>query len=153
MRGRGWLPLWVVVIALLLPTGASTQDNGRGRKWWKDAAFRQQLGLSDEQSSKIDAIYQSTVPQLREQYEASKAEDAQLRKLVDANGAEDAVAQQIDRMETAHCAVSRTRLLMLYKMRLVLTPDQRVKFRKVHDDWEKTRHKSAGGREHQDQGQ
>lgn len=151
MSGRGWRPLWVVAVValLLLPTGARTQDSGHSRsKWWKDNPFRQELGLTDEQSSKIDAIFQSTVPVLRQQYDTSKAEERQLQKLVDANESEDVVSRQIDKADESRCAFNKTRVLMLYKMRLVLSPEQRAKFRKVHDDWERQRRKSAGGHLH-----
>lgn len=149
MSARGWFPLSaafaLLAVLLLLPAGASTQDGGgHGRKWWKDASFRQQLGLSDDQSTRIDEIYQSTVPRLRDQYDESHAEEKQLQKLIAANEPESVVSTQIDKMEAAHCKASKTRLLMLYEMRMVLSPDQREKFRKVHDDWERSRRKSGG---------
>jgi Spy/CpxP family protein refolding chaperone len=151
MSARGRFPLSaalaLLAVVLLLPTGASTQGGDHGRKWWQDASFRQQLGLSDEQSTRIDEIYQSTVPRLREQYDASHAEEKQLQKLIDANEPEAVVSAQIDKMESAYCQARKTRLLMLYEMRMVLSPDQRERFHKVHDDWERA-HRKGGGHGH-----
>lgn len=147
MSARGWpvsTAFALLAVLLLLPTGASTQGGDHGRKWWKDATFRQQLGLSDDQSRKIDEIYQSTVPRLRDQYDASHAEEKQLQKLIEANEPESVVSAQIDKMEAAYCKARKTRLLMLYEMRMVLSPDQRKIFHKVHDDWERARRKKNG---------
>ncbi|MDE3155028.1 MAG: Spy/CpxP family protein refolding chaperone [Acidobacteriota bacterium] len=138
------MPLTLMLLWVLPASGAARQDSHHGTKWWKDSPFRQELGLSDDQSGKIEAIFQSTLPRLRELYDASQREEAQLKKVVDANEAENIVSAQIDRTEEARCAFNKTRTLMLYRMRLVLSPEQRAKFRKVHEDWERQRHKTSG---------
>ena len=148
MTGRALLPT-ALLLLLVLPAGTSArQDSHHGTKWWKDNPFRQELGLSDDQSARIEAIFQSTLPRLRELYDASQRAEVELKKVVDANDAEGVVSAQIDKTEEARCAFNKTRTLMLYRMRLVLSPEQRAKFRKVHQDWERQRHKSGGDQRH-----
>ncbi len=148
MRGRALLPT-ALVLLLLVPTGTSAkQDSHHGTKWWKDNPFRQELGLTDDQSAKIEAIFQSTLPRLRALYDTSRKEEAQLKKVVDANEVENVVSPQIDKAEEARCAFNKARTLMLYRMRMVLSPEQRAKFRKVHEDWERQRRKSGGAGQH-----
>lgn len=145
MSGRVLLP--VVLGLLLVPTGATSQqhhtDARHGTMWWKDSPFRQELGLTDAQSDKIEAIFESTLPDLRTLYEANKQQEDVLKKLIDANEPESVVSTQIDKTERAHCAFDKARTLMLYRMRMVLSPEQRAKFRKVHEDWERERHKAG----------
>ncbi|HVC20639.1 MAG TPA: Spy/CpxP family protein refolding chaperone [Vicinamibacterales bacterium] len=150
-RGRVLLP--VVLVLMLAPTGTATtgaaapvqQDARRGTKWWKDSPFRQELGLTDEQSDRIEAIFQSALPELRTLYDANHREEGELKKLIDANQPESVVSVQIDKTEHAHCAFNKARTLMLYRMRMVLSPAQRANFRKVHEDWEREQRKANGG--------
>jgi hypothetical protein len=61
---HGWvcgaLPL-VFVLALAVPL----HGQSFGFAWWKDTQFQHDLGLSAEQSARIDAIFQAAISQLR----------------------------------------------------------------------------------------
>jgi len=46
-------------------------------------------------------------------------------------------------VEDARAALNRTRTLMVYRMHLLLTPDQRVKMKALHDRWEQDRRKTG----------
>ena len=46
------------------------------------------------------------------------------------------VTQQVDRFEAARADLSKTRTLMLYRMRGVLTADQRTRLKAMMDRWE-----------------
>jgi Spy/CpxP family protein refolding chaperone len=144
MRGRALLALTLLLLVLPTRSPAAQDNSHRGTKWWKDSPFRQELGLTDDQSAKIESIFQSALPRLRELYDTSHREEAELTKVIDANAAEGLVSAQIDKTEEARCAFNKVRMLMLYRMRMVLSPEQRAKFRKVHDDWERQRHSTGG---------
>jgi Spy/CpxP family protein refolding chaperone len=97
-------------------------------KWWLHPDTRKELGLSDKQSKKIDEVWEATAPKLREQWhELEKLEDA-LAKMFKENTADVAtVAQQVERVERLRAENAATRTVMIYKMHLLLTPEQRPK--------------------------
>ena len=104
--------------------------------WWKSDPFKKELGLTADQSARIDKIWETTRPELRQEWdELSKLED-KLSHLIQADADEAALTRQIDRVETARANANKTRSLMLVQMLKVLSPDQRTRFRAVHDRWE-----------------
>ena len=52
------------------------QDNPQRRKWWLNPDDRKELGLSDDQSSQIDKVFEATMPAQRAKWrEFEKLED------------------------------------------------------------------------------
>jgi Spy/CpxP family protein refolding chaperone len=99
----------------------------QGFKWWQSDTFRRELGLTQEQSTKIEAIFQKTVPVLRQQKDAFDKSEADFNQMVEAS--DDAqVMAQVSVVEAARSELNKSRTMMLLRMRRVLTPDQRVKF-------------------------
>ena len=107
----------------------TSQDDGPPRwKWWLHADTRKELRLTDGQSKKIDEVWAATAPKLREKWhELEKLEEA-LAKTIKENTADVAiVAQQVDKVEKLRAENNSTRTVMIYRMHLLLTPEQRVK--------------------------
>ena len=109
--------------AALVSPAASAQ----GFKWWQSETFRRELGLTAEQSAKIEAIFQANLPVLRRQKDALDKSQADFNQMVEAS--DDAqVMAQVGVVEAARSELNKSRTMMLLRMRRVLTPDQRVKF-------------------------
>jgi Spy/CpxP family protein refolding chaperone len=110
------------------PKAAPGQQEIPRFKWWLHPETRKELGLTDKQSRKIDEIWEATAPKLREQWhELQKLEDA-LDKMFKENTADVAtVQQQVERVERLRAENAATRTVMIYKMHLLLTPEQRPK--------------------------
>lgn len=147
-RRRYLTELWPV-LALLIATAAFGDNQPQGRmKWWQSSVFRQQLGLTPDQSSRIEEIFQATLPDLR----ATKAEmdrlETTLSKLMaDAAADERQVAEQINQVEAARSELSKHRTLMLFRMNRILSPDQRVKLKALHEQWHSERDKRPAGKD------
>jgi Spy/CpxP family protein refolding chaperone len=110
-------------VAILSIAPAAAQ----GFKWWQSDTFRRELGLSQDQSTKIEAIFQKTLPVLRQQKDALDKAEADFNQMVEAS--DDAqVMAQVAVVEAARSELNKSRTMMLLRMRRVLTPDQRVKF-------------------------
>ena len=58
-----------------------------------------------------------------------------LSNLIQKDADEATLSRQIDRVETARANANKTRSLMLVQMMKILTPDQRVRFKAIHDRW------------------
>lgn len=101
--------------------------------WWRSEEFRKELGLTAEQSAKIDGIHQSTLPELRQEWDELNKYEAKLSKLLESSTDEAVLARQIDRVETARANLNKTRSLMIARIRLVLNADQRARFKVLAD--------------------
>ena len=113
----------VVGAAVLWAPPASAQ----GFKWWQSDTFVRGLGLTQEQSTKIEGIFQHTLPVLRKQKDALDKAQADFNQMVEAS--DDAqVMAQVGVVEAARSELNKSRTMMLLRMRRVLTPDQRVTF-------------------------
>ena len=108
-----------------------------GFAWWKDPQFQRELALSPDQSAKIDAIFQAAISQLRpKKAELDKQEELLSQQIV--AGADEAlVTRQVDKVEAIRSQMNKMRTLMLLKERQILSPEQRVKLNKLHEQWER----------------
>jgi Spy/CpxP family protein refolding chaperone len=124
------LVLSLIVLAAATPAFAQ----GFSFKWWQTERFQKALNLTTEQVTRIEGIYQTTEPMLRAQKQAVDRREEKLSKVIqDPKTDEPALLQAIDRLEAARSEVSRTRNLMLFRIRRVLTDEQNVKIREMHD--------------------
>jgi Spy/CpxP family protein refolding chaperone len=128
----GWL-----VIVFLLALAIEGRGQSFGFPWWRDAQFQKDLSLSAEQSARIDSVFQSTISLLRQKKEELDQQEAELSRLIAGNADEAVVVRQVDRVEGIRAILNKNRTLMLLHMRQVLSPDQRVKLNKLHEQFEK----------------
>ena len=108
-------------------------EQGRVRhRWWHSEEVRTELDLIDEQSTSLDRIYQQTLPKQRESMRRLNSEEMTLSQLIgDMTVQEIDVTRQIDRVEVTRSALSKTRILMVFRMYRVLSAAQR----ETLDEW------------------
>ena len=95
-------------------------------KWWLAHDIQTQLHLTPEQVKKINDVFESTLAARRAQRQELDALDRQLDALLDSATARDLDATAlITRVEAARARRNITRMVMLYRMRQILTPEQR----------------------------
>jgi Spy/CpxP family protein refolding chaperone len=105
----------------------SGRDDHRPWKFWQGES-QAQLGITNQQSAEIEQIFQTTRPKLESAKDRIDKLEATLSQTIKDNTADLAtVAQQVDRLEAARADLYKTRTLMLYRMRGVLSADQRAK--------------------------
>ncbi len=127
----GSVYLLLAILASTVPAAAQSVA------WWKSEPFQKEVGLSPDQCTRIDTIFQTAIPSLRQTKQELDRQETELSKLIEANADEATVMRQVDRVETTRAALNKTRTAMLLHMRQVLTPDQRVRFKTAHEQWEK----------------
>ncbi len=103
--------------------------------WWKSETFKRELMLTAEQTARIDKLWESTRLELRQEYTELSRLEEKFSHLLQKDADEATLARQIDRVETARANANKTRSLMLVQMRMVLTPDQRVRLDAIHARW------------------
>jgi Spy/CpxP family protein refolding chaperone len=142
MQGNSFVAL---VLAGFLIAAAPAAVAAQSFKWWQTERFQRELALSEEQIDRLEQIFQSKEPKLRQQKHALDDLEKALSTMV-AEGRADEVSAEalIDRVEAARSTLSKSRTLMLFKMRRILTSDQHVKLKVLGAEWERER-RSRGG--------
>ena len=106
-------------------SGSKPEERERWKWWLYDRA---ELAITDQQSSAINQIFESTIPKLREtRQELDRAEEELSRTIKEHKVDVAVLSGQLDRVESARSLYNKTRVLMLYRMHLLLTADQRLK--------------------------
>jgi Spy/CpxP family protein refolding chaperone len=113
------------------------QTNGSGRPdgghqapkfFWKDPNLRAEFGITDQQSAAIEAIWQKDLKQRTDARDRLEQMEKELDQLMrDAALDETAFMAQLKKVEAARTEASKARMLMLYRINKLLTPDQRAK--------------------------
>jgi Spy/CpxP family protein refolding chaperone len=125
----------VLVTLLLLAPAAPV--GAQSFAWWKSEQFQKEVGLTTEQCTRIDNIFQATLPKLRESKEELDKQEAKLSNLIAEAADEARVVRQVDRVEAVRASLNKMHTLMLLRERQVLTPEQLVKFKAAYEQWRK----------------
>lgn len=144
MKVRTYLVGTLALVALcagLLAVPVSAQ----GFKWWHDDTFRKELGLTAEQSSRLEGIFQQSLPALRKHKEALDRAQGEFDRLVE-RAADSTVMDQVNAVEAARAELNKARVMMLLRMRRSLTTDQWVKFTALQQQREANRPDRPGPR-------
>lgn len=136
------------LIVLTPAVHASGQPSGQGFKWWQTERFQKELKLAPEQITRIEGIFQASAPLLRAQKEAVDRREEKLSKVIaDPKSDEAAVVQSTDRLEMARNELTRTRTLMLFRIRRVLSDEQLTKLNDIHAHERRDREKRDKGQQ------
>jgi Spy/CpxP family protein refolding chaperone len=138
--------LFVCLALSLLTLVWATPADAQRFRWWKDDRFVRELALTPDQSSRIEAVFQAAEPALRAQQRAlSKLED-ELSKLVqEARVDESELDHFVAKVESARADLAKTRTMMIYRIRRILTLEQHVKLHALFDEREKARRGKSRG--------
>jgi Spy/CpxP family protein refolding chaperone len=131
-------------VVLVLALAPPIHGQSFGFAWWKDTQFQHELGLSADQSARIDAIFQAAISQLRSKKEELDKQEEVLSQQIVAGADETLVTRQVDKVEAIRAHMNKMRTLMLLKERQVLSPEQRVKLSKLHEQWERDHKRPSG---------
>jgi Spy/CpxP family protein refolding chaperone len=130
--------LWRAVALVAFVLCAALPASAQGFKWWQDDNFRRELGLTQEQTTRLEAIFQKSLPELRKQKDALDRAQADFDRLVE-RGDDGSVMDQVGVVEGARAELNKARTLMLLRMRRSLTADQWAKFTALHSAQERER--------------
>jgi Spy/CpxP family protein refolding chaperone len=133
---RRLVPAFVLLAWVAPVLGQSLRPFALPFAWWRDGTFQKALGLTSEQSGRIDLIFQAAMPQLRQKKAELDAREAELSRLIETEAEEPAIAKQSEQVEAVRAALNTARTLMLVHMNQVLSPDQRVRFKILREQRE-----------------
>ena len=126
----------------------ATPADAQRFKWWKDERFTRELALTPDQSSRIEGVFQAAQPEMRAQQRALSMLEDELSKLVqEARVEESEVDHFVAKVESARADLAKTRTMMIYRIRRILTLEQHVKLQALFDEREKERRGKGRGQE------
>jgi Spy/CpxP family protein refolding chaperone len=126
--------LFICLVLSLIVQALASPAYAQNFKWWQAERFQKELKLTPEQITRIEGIFLASEPLLRAQKEAVDRREEKLSKVIsDPKSDEPAVIQATDRLELARNEVTRTRTLMLFRIRRVLNDEQLVKLNVMHE--------------------
>jgi Spy/CpxP family protein refolding chaperone len=126
--------LFICLVLSLIVHATAGAAFAQSFKWWQAERFQKELKLSKDQITRVEGIYQASSPLLRAQKEAVDRREEKLSKVIaDPKSDEPAVIQATDRLEAARNELTRTRTLMLFRIRRVLDDEQLAKLNVMHD--------------------
>jgi Spy/CpxP family protein refolding chaperone len=103
-------------------------------KWWRSDEMRAEFGITDAQSVELERIFQSFVAALKSgMMDVDRYQKDVSKLMAEPSASEVDVIQAINRLEAAKADLGRTRSLMLFRMYRVLSPEQREKVKKFHE--------------------
>ena len=114
-------------------------SQSRGFAWWRTDQFQKNLGLSTDQVARIEAVFQTALPDLRRGRDELDRQEAELSRLIEMNADEALVVKQVDKVEGIRSHLNKTRQLLLLHQRQLLTPEQRVKLKALFDQMQADR--------------
>lgn len=126
------------VAALALVAFCAAPAFAQRGKWWQDERFRRELGLTTEQSTRLEEIFQKTQPTLRQRMQALDDAEKEFDRLVE-TGDDASVLEHVGTVEAARAELNKARTVMLLRMRRSLTADQWAKFTALADQRNRTR--------------
>ena len=92
-----------------------------------------QLGLNQDQRTKLDAIRQQNRINLIDLHASLEKEEATLEPMMKADTPDEGkITSQIDRVAQARAELEKAHARMLLQIRTVLTPDQWIKLQEMH---------------------
>lgn len=131
----------LLAIVLLGATPAVAQG-----KWWQSEKFTRELKLTQEQSKRLEDIFQASLPALRAHKKTLDQVETKFAALME-RGGDQQIMEQLNYVETARAELNKSRWMMLLRMKNALTTDQWAKFTALHQaaEHERLEREHAGG--------
>jgi Spy/CpxP family protein refolding chaperone len=126
------------------PRGGPPQGGSQRFKWWQDEKVKADLRLAPEQSARIEEIFTASFAKMKDVVDELNRREEQLSNLISGNDVTEAqLLKQADQVEALRSSLSKDRTLMLFRMRRVLSAEQRSKLVEIQKAQERER---RGGR-------
>ena len=83
----------LIAIALSVAVLWAVPASAQAFKWWQSERFKKELGLTQDQSTRIEDVFQHTLPGLRKQKESLDKAEADFNQMVETSDDAQVMAQ------------------------------------------------------------
>ncbi len=113
-------------------------------KWWQDERIVAELRLAPEQSARIEEIFQAEFKRMKPVVDDLNRRQELLSNLISGNDVTEAeLLKQADQVEALRSTLSKSRTLMLFRFRRVLSAEQRTKLVEIQKTQDRDRRQGA----------
>lgn len=126
------MKLYTLILSLILVTGMAHASRNENKDHKRGEFLKKELGLSDEQLSKVRDIRQkskSSVKEARKNFHSQKKAFHEAMENPEASREE--LLKKFDSFQKARDEFQRNRFTVMLEMRSILDPDQRQKFNEL----------------------
>ncbi len=111
------------------PTGPNSTEQG----WWSIDDIKKELGLTPSQVAQEQKLWDDARPILLNLHDEEVKQDKELNQLLEERKVTpEVIALHLDYVEAPRTQAHKARIVMLYRMSLVLTPDQNKKLKAIY---------------------
>ena len=135
------------VLALAFAIPAAAQVDLPEGKWWKRPRVVQEIGLTDDQSRRIEDVFVKSRPKLIDLKADLEKKQFDLRQALEHDAERADVERKLDSVEAARRELQKTRVLMLLDMRSVLKPEQWERLKQMREELRERRRDGRQGGE------
>lgn len=109
-------------------------------KWWQDEKMKAELRLTADQSTRIEDLFQTYFARMKDTADELGRREEQLSRLISGNDVTEAqLLKEADQVEVLRGTLAKARTLLLFRMRRVLSADQRNKLAEIQRAQEQER--------------
>jgi Spy/CpxP family protein refolding chaperone len=142
MSRKFFVCLTLSLLTILWASPAQAQRS----KWWKNERFQKELALSPDQAERIETVFQAAGPALRAQDRALDKLEHELSMMIAEARVDEAEFEHfVARVESARADLSKTRTMMIFRIRRILTAEQHRKLQQLFEQDEKQRRGKGHG--------
>ncbi|MGH7485804.1 MAG: hypothetical protein ACREMY_09415 [bacterium] len=114
--------------------GTSIPGQRGGSPWWKDDAIKKELALREDQVRRLDNLFETRAKNSELMNDELDKQRAELDRLMsDRTAGPAAIALQVARLEVPRAKLNESFYVMIYRMSLVLDPEQNKKLQAIFD--------------------
>ena len=138
MSTRTTLPCLIAVLLgalILLPANVEAQRF----KWWHDDTVKRHVGLTAKQTKKLDDIFNGSMPDLAKAKHELDLIERGLVAFADSSNDDAELRDRVNRVETARAELNTRRSVMLFRMRRILSVEQRAKLESLQQERDRRR--------------
>jgi len=141
---RRFLFISFLLITSFIANTALAKDYKNKRLWWRNKQVVEELQLSPDQVNKIDKIFKSYKGEIKAFHRELNSKENQLKKLIqDPNSTRNQVLELTDEVNDIKSEGQKLKVQMLWEIREVLNPEQRIKLKELKQDYMKKQPKNT----------
>ncbi|MEW5982179.1 MAG: Spy/CpxP family protein refolding chaperone [Acidobacteriota bacterium] len=123
-----------VVLGVAVVAALAAPAEAQGYRWWQSDRFKTELSLTADQVTGLEDVFQGLLPRLTSGKDEVDRLEKQLSDLIrEGTASEPEFLKLVDQVEGARAELGKARTLMMYRMYRILTAEQRVKLRALHE--------------------
>ena len=133
-----------LLITTLITNTLLAKDYKNQKLWWRNKEVVKELQLTPDQVNKIDRIFKSNKGEIKAFHKELKSKENQLRSLIqNPDSTRGEVLELTDEINDIKSQGQKLKIQMLWEIREVLSPEQRIKLKELKQSYMKNRPKNT----------